>query len=602
MKSSILTIIILIISILTASAAPEAEFKKITKEYTFYPDGSMEFRYYKELKVYSHVAFNKLYGETFIVYNPDFQNINFKTSYTRLADGTIIKTPDNAFNEVLPANAANAPAYNRLKEMVVTHTGLEPDATIFLEYVLSTKPGYYRASDIDEVFQETSPVKEYQLIVNVPVSQPFNYIFTGPGVRPQISENNQVKQYRWTLNNLPAASREAYQPKNLENTPRLTASGYPSQEAALKEFSLEFSGTLDENGEEITRELTKGCKKELDKILAIQQYVVNQIDLCNLSLDETAGKIRPPKDVLRSAYGTLAEKTALFSAMLKVLDLNHEIVVTYPGTLKNAVKGLKPITGLAVQINTGGRPLFLSAARYPSGSLEPRGDRDELWMMKGQKITPLNVIGSVCEINYKANIKITPVKATTAASILVGGGLIPVMDKKAVERHIKSLALPAGNTIISQINSTDTHSARLYFSAEQSLSNTKGGYIIYSLPVAEKGITTWNMKLLNSSRTSAFFEIPYLSKEHYEYELVLSPGTDLETKDKLIQIDKPVGKLRIAIKQSGNSVKVSKEIVFNKTLISPAEYSDFRNIMLTWNDPNVNTLIFKTATDSSGEE
>ena len=76
------------------------------------------------------LSMNSTYGESFIVYNPDFQTLKIHSSYTRQKDGTIVKTPDNAFVEVLPRFAADAPAYNQLKEMVVVHTGLELGATI----------------------------------------------------------------------------------------------------------------------------------------------------------------------------------------------------------------------------------------------------------------------------------------------------------------------------------------------------------------------------------------------------------------------------------------------------------------------------------------
>ena len=122
-------------------AASEAEYKKLVKSWTLNPDGSQEFNYKMELAIYTHTAMNSTYGESFIVYNPDYQTLTINESYTKQKDGNIVKTPDNAFVEVLPRNAANAPAYNQLKEMVVVHTGLELDATIYLDYNIKTKEG-----------------------------------------------------------------------------------------------------------------------------------------------------------------------------------------------------------------------------------------------------------------------------------------------------------------------------------------------------------------------------------------------------------------------------------------------------------------------------
>ena len=168
--------------ILTASAfavSPEAEYGKLSKTWTWYADGSQEYHRYMELTLFTHTAMNSTYGESFIVYNPDYQKVIIHSAYTRQKDGTIIKAPDNAFVEVLPRFAADAPAYNGLKEMVVVHTGLELGATIYLDYSILTKPGYYPALDIDERLQETSPVREYTVNLFTPMDKPIRWRIYG---------------------------------------------------------------------------------------------------------------------------------------------------------------------------------------------------------------------------------------------------------------------------------------------------------------------------------------------------------------------------------------------------------------------------------------
>ena len=142
--------LILLLSLLamtvTSFAASEAEYGKVSKAWTLHADGSQEYRSSMELTLFTHTAMNSTYGESFIVYNPDFQTLKIHSSYTRQKDGTIVKTPDNAFVEVLPRFAADAPAYNQLKEMVVVHTGLELGATIYLDYSIITKTGLLSGS------------------------------------------------------------------------------------------------------------------------------------------------------------------------------------------------------------------------------------------------------------------------------------------------------------------------------------------------------------------------------------------------------------------------------------------------------------------------
>lgn len=102
----------------TVSATTEAHFRKIRKEFTLSPDNKLTVNYYKELEINSLMALNNLYGETFIVYNPDFQKLKINSAFTRLANGDTLHIPQNALNEVLPSFAANAPAYNRSESVV----------------------------------------------------------------------------------------------------------------------------------------------------------------------------------------------------------------------------------------------------------------------------------------------------------------------------------------------------------------------------------------------------------------------------------------------------------------------------------------------------
>ena len=60
------------------SAIPsEAEFRKLAETWTLHQDGSQEYRYYKELTLFTHTAMNSTYGQTFITYNPDFQELRY---------------------------------------------------------------------------------------------------------------------------------------------------------------------------------------------------------------------------------------------------------------------------------------------------------------------------------------------------------------------------------------------------------------------------------------------------------------------------------------------------------------------------------------------
>lgn len=380
---SLITTCLLLLVCTTMAAQSEADFKKLSRTYTLHADGSMELRCQKELTLHTHIAMNSLYGETFIVYNPQYQSLKFHTTYTKQADGTIVKVPENAFNEVLPRNAADAPAYNHLKEMVVTHTGLELGATIYLDYSVLTKPGYYPALDICETLQELSPVKEYTVNIIVPAGLPLNYFLSGSKVKPIISNINGSKQYQWILKNIPAASQAQFKPLNNSAVPCLAATTYPSNEAALTAWRHQCDLSLNDESKAFVKSLSEEANSQDELISRLHDYVVKQISTVNLSPEDTGYKLRNNNDVLRSSYGTPAEKTVLLMTMLQSTGLKPELIVIYP---PEQVTGLKSIREFSVRCNEK----YLSAVRS-SNFIPKRGELDKLLSVSNDQIIPLEI-------------------------------------------------------------------------------------------------------------------------------------------------------------------------------------------------------------------
>lgn len=595
MKKYILSLLACFLLFASAQAIPEAEFIKIGKDYTFHPDGSYEIRYTKQLKINTHIALNNLYGETFVIYNPEYQSVAINSSYTVQADGTIIKTPENAFNEVLPSNAADAPAYNHLRELVITHTGLEIGATIFLDYTLKTKAGYLPAGilpETDDILEESSPVKEYTLTIGIPASLSLNYTLTASKVKPKITEKGEMKQYTWQFKNIPAASHESKIPDS--NIPQLTTSCYDSQITALKAlYGNHFNDQPDETVKNKVKELTGGKKNDLEKIMAIQQFVAGQIAFCRLPLEQAGYTTRTPAEVLNTAYGTDTEKNRLLAGMLRAMGEKPEIVVLYPAHLQKGIKGLNAINSYRIKVDNEGKPIFISALFYPTPSLELSGHQKNIWMISDTEILPLNIVENNNSVNYKANIQLTPEKATVSGRFIVKGGMIATMDTASTRNYISNLCSQNGKITASQLHSTDRRNADMNFSAEKDLSPAHG-YLLYELPNVNTGVKTWYLGTLNSSRKKPY-ELSYPITENYTYTITLTPEMALKTKATNIDMNKPFGKLHISITPNGNNVTVNKEIQLHKTILSPSEYQDFRTMYNIWNDKNYNTLLIQTA-------
>ncbi len=298
----------------------EADFVLLQKDYTLYPDGSNDMHCRQVVKYNAHVAFNRLYGETFIVYNPQQQQLKINESYTIQANGNRITTPPNAFNEVLPRFAVDAPAYNYLREMVVTHTGLEIGATVYLDYTLHTNAGYEPELDRCLTLQEESPVKEYKVTVTVPNSKKLTYQLCGTKGNPSITKKDEKTRYEWTFRNVVASSREYYQPEDGRNKPHLIFSTWPSQQAAMQWLADQMNpGDI----KDIQAVFGKIPVKEKDifdpnyRLTNAYKYVTDNIAYTPIPAEYSGYRLRDAAQVVKQAYGTAGEKAALLLAVAK---------------------------------------------------------------------------------------------------------------------------------------------------------------------------------------------------------------------------------------------------------------------------------------------
>ena len=337
----IVTLVVLLFMVAPAKAVSEAEFGKLHKTYILHTDGSQEMRVQKELTLFTHTAMNRLYGESFIVYNPEFQELKIHESYTRQKDGNIVKTPENAFVEVLPSAAADAPAYNGLKEMVVVHTGLELGATIYLDYSVITRPGYLPELDVCEQIEELSPIREYVLSVSVPENKPLHYELLNGKAVPVVKTAGGVKTVTWALKNVQPRPSMLAVSLPAGNVQAIVASTYASKADALKVIKRQFESN-DKEVSELAKRLTANTQSPEQKTKQLTAYVQG-LGNCRLSLSQTGYRLRPVAEVIRSAYGTEAEKAALLAALQQASGIQAEVKAVFPKTEDKDAAGLAAV-------------------------------------------------------------------------------------------------------------------------------------------------------------------------------------------------------------------------------------------------------------------
>lgn len=542
----------------TVYGASEAEYKKLAKTWTLNADGSQEFRYDMELTLFTHTAMNGTYGESFIVYNPQYQELKINSSYTKQKDGTIIKTPDNAFVEVLPRNAADAPAYNHLKEMVVVHTGLELGATIYLDYTVTSKPGYLPEVDIFEELLQSSPVKEYTLTIVTPEVKELAYTLTNNPAKASVKRSGGTCTTSWTLRNLPASSRAPFVYVKNGDVPFLAATTYASEGEALATLLKQFNPSGDPQLTTLAESLTEGKKKDEDKLEAILEYTTNHIANNGLTLDQTGYRLRPADAVMSTAYGTEAEKANLLAGLLDGAGFKAEPMATYQAYADKGL-ALKAVDQLFVSCMVNGE-LYLFSTSSTHRPQTVNFDRTPLFSLQTGKPVAIAVPQDY-QIKSDIAVRFKDGKVTTSTKESVGKELMPYFTTG---------------------NSENEQTAPL---------KVENGYATISLPDAEYGFSHLPYGYLNSQRKENLL-IPRPVNEVYTYTIECPENMELRTPETDKTIRNAAGSLTISVKKNGRTATVTRSLELNKQLYTPAEYKELRQLLTEWSDINGKTLLF----------
>lgn len=529
---------ILLLAVLPAKAASEAEFRKLSKTYTLRADGSQEVRVQKELTLFTHAAMNSLYGETFIVYDPNFQKLEIHESYTRQKDGNVIKTPANALVEVLPSAAANAPAYNRLKEMVVVHTGLELGATIVLDYSIVSKAGYLPELDVCCPVKELSPIKEYTFRLNVPAGKAVHYELLNASAKPAITQGSGMKTFTWTLKDVkprpyayPSARGAMGQVQAVSSgmMPVFIASTWPRYDEALKSLKAQFQPGSHSIIEAKVAELTRGIEGNPQAIRnAIAGYMTElyQLGRCGVSLQEAGYRLRPASEVIRSAYGTQAELVNLDVTLQQAAGLEAEVAVCAlrPSTKDN--QGLSTLVSVVAQSKLMPEKVALTGTE--EACLQPFLTVTNL---EGKPLT-MEAYLSAKDMQQTDTLQVDEAQMQQPAE---GWGIVALPDPTP----IRTLYAYAAHTTIPES---------------------------ILLP------RTMNCTL------ETFVRLPEGMK--------VTPRTDME-------VSNACGKVTFSYQPTKDGVKVTRSLRISRQLQTPSNYKELYALLAEWRDANNHTLVVK---------
>lgn len=583
------------------SPSSDARYISLLKEYTLNSDGSMDYHYVKVQKLFTYRSFHSLYGETFVTYNPSFQKLTVNKCFTVMADGKTIETPSNAFNEILPSFAAGAPSFNALRDMVITHTGLERGAVIHLDYTIHTAQGNAPALMGNEVMAENEPVDDLTIQVKIPQQEKLYYkLLNGLG-EPVKSIENGLQVYTWNARNISAISPEDFQKSSYEAYQRVIFSSSGSRNATLEYLSTQPAMSLkvsDAMKAEVLAMKTDN-PDPLSLALKIQGRVIDEIHLWPVPVKYNGYRLHTAEQTWNSMGANLPEKAVLLAALLEAAGMEADVVaVTRDAYFDEKLGTLADIEDYTVRIEQKDAGIqYLSVVAPNNQDLEKvqsdkvfialgQGEKPE-YQRSGQAKFAINMSG---EFIVSSDPKITG-ELSLGIEAAVNPFLGLARDKNKMKNLVTGGFSKADLKEIKLSQSSSESSFQTYMVMNEKSFRKDSSWVYFTLPNCSSGVDSWAIKTLPSKRMQAF-EIPYQGEENYEYSLSLPSGWALFSPAGKTELSNKAGKYLFEIKQEGNKVSISRKIKFSSRTIIPENYNDFKALMDNWNDPRKKEVIF----------
>ncbi len=260
----------------------------------------------------------------------------------------------------MPRYANHVPAYNMLREMVVTHTGLEVGAVIHLSYTIHTQSDFMPAFMGDISIGGNSPIKSHVIKVNIPADQELQHKTFNIRTAPEITDDGKIKTYTWIFNDVKILTHEPH--SNAQSVPRVIFSAAKDLHRVYDKFVNQEAVRMQSTPEiaSLVKDLTKDAKSDIDRVLKLQHYVVHDLATFNVPLKDIGYRIKTSNEVLASMGGTQIEKVLLLCTMIREAGVNAIPVVVFPEKLfDKEIGNLLTADDFLIQVNPRKRQTVL---------------------------------------------------------------------------------------------------------------------------------------------------------------------------------------------------------------------------------------------------
>ena len=462
MKKILVIAAILSVFNIARAQQPDAVFKLIKHEWTVNADGTSDYHYRHEVQIMRNRALTAYAdkGETFVVYNPDIEELTVNEVYTVQADGRRVEMPQNAFIYQLPSECTDCGRFNHMRELAMVHTGMEIGCVVVVDYTIHRQ---YNLVCEELPLMRECPVQRYEVSISVPAGQELNVQMNkSPEDMPfAVNQRQTSTKYSLTARSIPQMPNEPYMPDGICPTLRLM-NGTPEWTPTFDEAA--FYGAEEAMGQTMTSRDAK------ENAVAARNFFIDNIHLNDISPKHLGYTHATAAETWKSGCGTAADKANLLAAVLRsegfrarvmgeqmdqvgvmidtleyTLDVRHRTPLTLVGEAKDEVDTVIMTTTITnPKLDTLADGFYRLDIRAPYSTLDAR-------RLPLQRTMPLQAKACHVDIDITytlpKGVKMVG-KAISETKTYEGVGSLTINVKQSGKKLVVSRRLTLDNSIV----------------------------------------------------------------------------------------------------------------------------------------------------------
>ena len=378
-------------------------------------------------------------------FDSERQTLDVAVARTTMADGAVVETPENGFNELLPGQLIAAPAYGGIRRTIVTHIGIEPGARAELDYTIADRqPITWSPGGSITLAGPLPSAKVHFALKSARGSLRSACIRCPEGTKVREQQGGRGHTYEFddldALNTYELGRHvgdNAWATGFVPCVVYATASSWRAEVQGLAR-RVEKATVVTEAIRARARELTRDEASLSSRVEALQTFVASAVDTVGVELWRLGFDPVAADTVLTRSYGSQLDKAVLLEALLSAIGVeSHVVLLSDESQIAEEVPWLGQFEQVWIVANVEGRELWMPV-EYPHLLLMPAlpGDR---WLVRCDRPgDPVHIRASAPEASSRRLVATLAMsgngEVTGTIRLTAGGAINPYFSLRARSR------------------------------------------------------------------------------------------------------------------------------------------------------------------------